>query len=62
MGLSSWANIWIFLVAGFLGAALAAYTFKAIHPATDRPVMAAHESQSEQAHSVHEEPQRRGVN
>ena len=47
MGLSSWANIWIFLVAGFLGAALAAYTFKAIQPTTDRPVMAVHESQSE---------------
>ena len=52
MGLSNWVNIWIFLVAGFLGAALAAYAFKAIHPATDRPVMAVHESQSEHSRSV----------
>jgi len=32
MGLSSAANIWIFLVADFLGAAVAAYTFMAINP------------------------------
>jgi aquaporin Z len=51
-GLSSWVNIWIFLVAGFVGAALAAYASKAIHPATHRPVMAVHESQSEQSRSV----------
>ena len=52
MGLSSWVNIWIFLVAGFLGGALAAYAFKAIHPSTDRPEMAVSESQSEQNRSV----------
>ncbi len=52
MGLSSWSNIWIFLVAELLGGALAAYAFKAIHPATERPVMAVHESQSEQSRSV----------
>jgi aquaporin Z len=52
MGLSSWVNIWIYLVAGFLGGALAAYAFKAIHPTTDRLVMAVHESQSEQSRSV----------
>ena len=35
MGLSSWPNIWIYLVANFAGAALAAGTFKALNP-TDR--------------------------
>ncbi len=52
MGFSSWVNIWIYFVAGFLGGALAAYAFKGIHPTTDRPVMAVHESQSEQSRSV----------
>lgn len=52
MGLSSWVNIWIFLVAEFLGGALAAYAFKAIHPPTNRPMMAVSESQSEQSRSV----------
>jgi aquaporin Z len=33
MGLSSWANIWIYLVAEFAGAALAAGAFKALNPA-----------------------------
>ncbi len=32
MGLSSVANIWIFLVANFLGGALAAFTFKFLNP------------------------------
>jgi aquaporin Z len=35
MGLSSWANIWIYLVANFVGGAVAAGTFKALNP-TDR--------------------------
>jgi aquaporin Z len=52
MGLSSWVNIWIYLVAAFLGGALAAYAFKAIHPPTDRPEMAVSESQSEQSRSL----------
>jgi aquaporin Z len=33
MGLSSWANIWIYLVAEFAGAALAAGAFNALNPA-----------------------------
>jgi aquaporin Z len=33
MGLSSWPNIWIYLVADFAGAAVAAGTFKALNPA-----------------------------
>src|ERR1700681_5085570 len=33
MGLSSWANIWIYLVAEFAGAAMAAGAFKALNPA-----------------------------
>jgi aquaporin Z len=33
MGLSSWPNIWIYLVADFLGAAVAAGAFKTLNPA-----------------------------
>jgi aquaporin Z len=33
MGLSSWPNIWIYLVADFAGAAVAAGAFKALNPA-----------------------------
>ncbi len=33
LGLSSWANIWIYLVADFAGAAVAAGAFKALYPA-----------------------------
>jgi aquaporin Z len=32
MGLSSWANLWIYLVADFLGALIAALTFKSLNP------------------------------
>jgi glycerol uptake facilitator-like aquaporin len=32
LGLSKLANIWIFLVGNFAGGALAALTFKAVHP------------------------------
>jgi aquaporin Z len=32
MGLSSWGNIWIFLVANFLGGALAATVYKSVNP------------------------------
>jgi len=33
MGLSSWPSLWIYLVAGFAGGALAAGAFKALNPA-----------------------------
>jgi aquaporin Z len=33
MGLSSWSNIWIYLVADFAGGAVAARAFKALNPA-----------------------------
>jgi aquaporin Z len=33
LGLSSWANIWIYLLADFAGAAMAAGAFKALNPA-----------------------------
>jgi aquaporin Z len=33
MGLSTWSNIWIYLVADFLGGAAAAGAFKAVNPA-----------------------------
>lgn len=52
MGLSSWVNIWIFLVSELVGGALAAYAFKAIHPAKGKPAMAVSESQSEQRRSL----------
>ncbi|MCA6601699.1 MAG: aquaporin, partial [Pseudanabaena sp. M57BS1SP1A06MG] len=29
---SAWSNLWVFLVANFLGAAVAAYIFRAAHP------------------------------
>ena len=32
MGLSAWPNIWIYLVAEFIGGAVAAVTFKALNP------------------------------
>jgi aquaporin Z len=32
MGLSSWANFWIYLFADFLGGAIAALTFKSLNP------------------------------
>ena len=32
MGLSAWSNIWIFLVANFLGGAVAALIYKAVNP------------------------------
>jgi aquaporin Z len=32
MGLSSWSNLWIYLVANFAGAAAAALAFKTVHP------------------------------
>jgi aquaporin Z len=52
MGLSSWVNIWIFLVSELLGGALAAYAFKVTHPAKDKPAKAVGQSQSEQSHSL----------
>jgi aquaporin Z len=38
MGLSSWPNIWIYLVADFVGAAAAAGAFKALNPADHEDV------------------------
>ena len=52
MGLSSWVNIWIFLVSELLGGALAAYAFKVTHPPKDKPVPAVGQSQSEQSQSL----------
>jgi hypothetical protein len=36
MGISSWANIWIYLVADFAGGAVAAGAFNALNPAERR--------------------------
>jgi aquaporin Z len=41
LGLSSWANIWIYLVADFAGAAVAAGAFKALNPAEREDVQRA---------------------
>jgi aquaporin Z len=38
LGLSSWSNIWVYLVAEFAGAAMAAGAFKALNPAEDAPL------------------------
>jgi aquaporin Z len=38
MGISSWANIWIYLVADFAGAALAAGAFSVLNPAEQEGV------------------------
>ena len=35
MGLSSWGNIWVYLVANFAGAALAAYVFQFVNGPDD---------------------------
>ena len=35
MGISTWANIWVYLVANFAGAAIAATVFKIVNPADD---------------------------
>jgi aquaporin Z len=42
MGLSSWANIWIYLVAEFAGAAVAAGAFKVLNPAEREDVRRLH--------------------
>jgi aquaporin Z len=39
MGLSSWPNIWIYLLADFSGAAVAAGAFKALNPADRQDVL-----------------------
>jgi aquaporin Z len=43
LGLSSWANIWIYLVADFAGAAVAAGIFKVLNPTEDVPRPASRE-------------------
>jgi aquaporin Z len=42
MGLSSWANIWIYLIAEFGGAAVAAGAFKVLNPAEREDVRRLH--------------------
>lgn len=32
MGIGAWADIWIYIVACFLGGGVAAWAFKALHP------------------------------
>jgi len=51
MGLSSWANIWIYLVADFAGGALAAGAFKALNPDERENVDRAHVSGEPQGHA-----------
>ena len=51
MGLSTWANIWIFLVADFAGGALAAGAFKALNPDERESVHQADSSGQPQSHA-----------
>jgi aquaporin Z len=48
LGLSSWANIWIYLVADFAGAAVAAGAFKALSPSEDVPRLDSRDQPQEQ--------------
>jgi aquaporin Z len=48
LGLSSWANIWIYLVADFAGAAVAAGAFKALNPAEREDVQRADSKEQRQ--------------
>ncbi len=54
MGLSAWTNIWIYLVAEFLAAAAAAWTFKAVSPEDAREIGARVEAERERAVSRRE--------
>jgi aquaporin Z len=47
MGLSSWSNIWIYVVADFAGAVVAVGAFKALNPA-DREDVDRHDSRDQQ--------------
>jgi aquaporin Z len=48
LGLSSWANIWIYLLADFIGAAVAAGMFKALNPSEAVPPTSSRELSQEQ--------------
>jgi aquaporin Z len=52
MGLSSWPNIWIYLVADFAGAAVAAGAFKAVNPSERESVPRADSRNQPQARTA----------
>jgi aquaporin Z len=49
LGLSSWAHIWIYLLAEFAGATFAAGAFKALNPAEDVPRPDSNDQRHEQS-------------
>jgi aquaporin Z len=51
MGLSAWPNIWIYLVADFLGATIAAGAFNALNPADREDVRKPDSRDQQQAQS-----------
>jgi aquaporin Z len=55
MGLSSWTNIWIYLVADFAGAAVAAGAFKALNPADREDVQPSDSRDRPQGRQEHKE-------
>jgi aquaporin Z len=55
MGLSSWPNLWIHLLADFAGAAAAAGAFMALNPADREDVQRPHSRDQPQGHQGHKE-------
>jgi aquaporin Z len=55
MGLSSWPNIWIYLLADFAGATAAAGAFRALNPAAREDVQRPDSSDQRQVHQGHKE-------
>ena len=55
MGLSSWSNIWIYLLADFVGAAVAAGAFMALNPSDRKAVQRPDSREQPQGHQGHKE-------
>jgi hypothetical protein len=55
MGLSSWTNLWIYLLADFLGGAVAAGAFMALNPADREAVQRSDSRDQPQEHRGHKE-------
>jgi aquaporin Z len=51
MGLSSWPNLWIYLVADFAGGAVAAGAFRALHPVERESIPSPDSTDKRQEHS-----------
>jgi hypothetical protein len=55
MGLSSWPNLWIYLLADFVGAVGAAGAFLALNPADREAVQRSESRDRPQGHQEHKE-------